>query len=89
MDAGIATLSFSLSSPDLFRGPIRTDGADHAAAVRMDCRDKPGNDSKSEKPVAQPLGLGGTPGWASVLWPAFDLVTGATAKKNFAGLVAT
>lgn len=33
--------------------------------------------------------LGGTGAWATVLLPDFDLVQGATAKKNFAGLVAT
>ena len=34
-------------------------------------------------------GLGGTGVWATVLEPALEAVTGATAKKNFAGLVAT
>ena len=37
----------------------------------------------------QPFFRGGTGVWATVLEPDFDAVHGATAKKNFAGLVAT
>ena len=77
------------SPRDAGRGASTCSSAPSAPLPREREREGPTAQRWEGEGRLQPFFLGGTGVWATVLEPALEAVTGATAKKNFAGLVAT